>query len=98
VSDLDDHGLDRRQGSAPFVTSENVHWLSTKEASSRLGVTLRSLYRFVDEGELVAYRFGRVIRLKEEDVDRYIESCRIQPGGLQHLYAALKGDDDTEAE
>ena len=27
-------------------------WLSTKEAAARLGVTLRSLYRFIDEGEL----------------------------------------------
>ncbi len=35
--------------------SEPIIWLSTKEASERLGVTLRSLYRFIDEGDLVAY-------------------------------------------
>jgi len=64
----------------------DVTWLSTKEAAQRMGVTLRSLYRFVDEGGLAAYKFGRVIRLKEDDVDRYIESCRITPGELGHLH------------
>jgi excisionase family DNA binding protein len=71
-------------------------WLSTKVAAARLGITLRSLYRFIDEGDLAAYKFGRVIRLKEDDVSRYIESCRIRPGQLEHLYPPLKGG-DTDA-
>ena len=70
---------------------EGIHWLSTKEASSRLGMTLRSLYRFIDQGELRAYRFGRVIRLRESDLDGFIESRRIEPGALEHLYPARKG-------
>ncbi|HVX20147.1 MAG TPA: helix-turn-helix domain-containing protein [Acidimicrobiales bacterium] len=72
--------------------AERVQWISTKEASLRLGVTLRSLYRFIDEGELAAYKFGRVIRLKEDDVDRYIDACRIAPGDLEHLYPARRPD------
>jgi len=71
------------------VTDEAT-WLGTKEAAGRLGVTLRSLYRFIDEGDLAAYKFGRVIRLKETDVNHYMESCRIQPGQLEHLYPSLK--------
>ena len=70
-----------------------MEWLGTKEASARLGITLRSLYRFIDEGDLAAYKFGRVIRVKVEDVDRFIESCRIQPGQLEHLYPPLKVSD-----
>ena len=65
--------------------------MSTKEAAEHLGVTLRSLYRFIDEGQVPAYKFGRVIRLKEEDVDRYIEACRVAPGSLEHLYPEVKG-------
>lgn len=61
-------------------------WLSTKDASELLGVNLRTLYRFIDEGELPAYKFGRVIRLKEDDVDAFIERARIAPGSLEHLY------------
>jgi len=75
--------------------AQRIRWLSTREAASRLGVTLRSLYRFIDEGDLAAYKFGRVIRLKEADIDRFIESCRIAPGDLEHLHPARKpGDED----
>lgn len=70
---------------------DTISWLSTKVAAERLGVTLRSLYRFIDEGGLAAYKFGRVIRLKESDVDTFIESSRILPGSLEHLYPEVKG-------
>ncbi|MHB8594336.1 MAG: helix-turn-helix domain-containing protein, partial [Acidimicrobiales bacterium] len=59
------------------TVSDQIRWMSTKEAAERLGVTLRSLYRFIDEGSLAAFKFGRVIRLKEDDVESFIESCRI---------------------
>jgi excisionase family DNA binding protein len=61
-------------------------WLSTKAASEFLSVNLRTLYRLIDEGELPAYRFGRVIRVKEIDVAAFVESARIEPGTLVHLY------------
>jgi excisionase family DNA binding protein len=77
--------------------SEPITWLSTKEASVRLSITLRSLYRFIDEGDLVAYRFGRVIRIKETDLDRFIEASRIAPGSLEHLYPEVKGNGRAHA-
>lgn len=66
--------------------SDVTNWMSTKEASRYLGVNLRTLYRFIDEGELPAYKFGRVIRLKEADLATFVESARIAPGSLEHLY------------
>lgn len=60
--------------------------MSTRETSERLGITLRTLYRFIDEGQLPAYKFGRVIRLKEADVEEFIDGARIAPGALEHLY------------
>jgi excisionase family DNA binding protein len=68
------------------ANSDAVRWLSTAEAANRLGITPRTLYRFIDEGQLPAYRFGRVIRLKTHEVDAFIETCRIEPGTLEHLY------------
>lgn len=68
------------------MSSQETVWLSTPEAARRLGVTPRTLYRFIDEGQVPAYRFGRVIRLKANEVDDFIESCRIEPGTLEHLY------------
>ena len=64
----------------------DIRWLSTGEAADRLGITPRTLYRFIDEGQVPAYRFGRVIRLKSTDVEVFIEACRIAPGTLEHLY------------
>lgn len=72
--------------------SSELRWLSTADAARRLGITARTLYRFIDEGQLPAYRFGRVIRLKEAEVDGFIEACRIQPGTLEHLYPEPVGD------
>ena len=72
--------------------TEPIHWLSTKEAAERIGVTLRSLYRFIDEGDLIAYKFGRVIRVQEADIGRFIEASRISPGSLEHLYPEVKGN------
>lgn len=63
-----------------------IEWLSTKEAARRLGITPRTLYRLIDEGQIPAYKFGRVIRLQQAEVDDFISSAQIQPGELEHLY------------
>ena len=60
-------------------------------AAERLGITPRTLYRFIDEGQVAAYKFGRVIRLKQSDVDAYIEACRVEPGSMAHLYPETSG-------
>ena len=57
--------------------NEYIDWMSTAEAADYLGVRTRTLYRFIDDGSLAAYRFGRVIRLKRSDVLSFVESCRI---------------------
>ena len=78
--------------------SDTTNWLGTKEASERLGVTLRTLYRFIDEGRLPAYQMGRVIRVKEEELEGFVESLRIAPGTLAHLYPDSRTDNSaTEA-
>ena len=63
----------------------SVDWLSTADAAKALGITPRTLYRFIDKGDLAAYRFGRVIRVKRVDVEAFIEASRIEPGTLEHL-------------
>ncbi len=79
-----------------FMSVDDVQWMSTAEAARRLGLTPRTLYLFIDEGQLPAYRFGRVIRLKKSEVDSFIETCRIEPGTLEHLYpeTMVRGGDD----
>ena len=79
------------------MPDDNIRWMSTGEAARRLGVTVRTLYRLIDESELPAYKFGRVIRLQEAEVESFITASRITPGDLEHLYPeAKKETSDTE--
>lgn len=60
--------------------------MSTPAVAEYLGVNTRTVYRLIDEGELPAYKFGRVIRLQETDVVAFVDRSRIAPGSLEHLY------------
>ena len=77
--------------------SEPIQWMGTREACERLGVTLRTLYRFIDEGQLPAYKMGRVIRVQSSDVDDFIGRMRIEPGTLEHLYPEPKPREPRQA-
>lgn len=66
--------------------TQDIQWLGTAEAARYLGITTRTLYRLIDGGELPAFKFGRVIRLKQADVESFIEGSRVVPGTLEHLY------------
>ncbi len=49
--------------------------------------------RRVDEGAIPAYKMGRVLRVKESDLEAFIETTRVQPGSLAHLYPErVEGD------
>jgi excisionase family DNA binding protein len=43
-------------------------WIGTREACGQLGVTLQTLYGYIDEGLLPAYKVGRIIRLRTDDL------------------------------
>lgn len=82
------------------VSTADITWLNTNETARRLGITPRTLYRFIDDGRLPAYRFGRVIRLKESEVADFIEDCRITPGTLDKaiLDNTVPGPDASNSE
>lgn len=95
LTDSGDHdAAGREQHQASY---DEIIWLSTLKAAHRMGITTRTLYRFIDRGDLPAYRFGRVIRLRLDDVDGFIERSRVEPGSLEHLYPeARPGDPDDD--
>jgi excisionase family DNA binding protein len=65
--------------------------MSTAKAAEWLGITPRTLYTFIDTDQLPAFRFGRVIRLKQNDIEDFVETHRVHPGEIRHLYP---GPDD----
>ncbi len=79
------------------MDEKDGQWLGTAEAAHRLGLVPRTLYKLIDAGELPAYWFGQVIRLRRSDVDDFIERSRIPPGTLEHLHPELSRDRDADA-
>jgi excisionase family DNA binding protein len=68
----------------------DTEWLGTPEAAERLGITQRTLYRLIDEGQVPAYKMGRVLRVKAADLEVFLEHSRVSPGSLRHLYPEAK--------
>lgn len=83
---MTDQSTEDEAFSSPAFPAAEIEWLSTGAAAKRLGVTVRTLYRFVDEGQVPAYKLGRVIRLQRSEVDEFIRRTRIPAGSLEHLY------------
>lgn len=46
-----------------------------------LNISIRSVVRLIDSGQLVAYRLGpkNCIRIPQAEIERHIESCAIRP-------------------
>ncbi len=76
------------------MSRQEIEWLSTREAARQLGITTRTLYRLIDGGQIPAYKFGRVIRLQQQEVDAFVQGARIEPGELEHLYADGSGAEE----
>jgi excisionase family DNA binding protein len=64
-------------------------WLSVRQVARALGVVSRTVYGLIDAGQLPGYRIGRVIRVRRNDLDRYLDSVRIEPGSLDHLCGSM---------
>lgn len=45
------------------------HYETLQQAAKRIQLGERTLRRYIAEGKLIAYRAGRAIRLRPEDVD-----------------------------
>ncbi|MGH9132040.1 MAG: helix-turn-helix domain-containing protein [Acidimicrobiales bacterium] len=68
-----------------FVATRN-EWLSTQAAAASLGIKSTTLYRLIDEGKITAYKIGKLIRLRPTDIQAFLESARIPPGSIGHMY------------
>jgi excisionase family DNA binding protein len=50
-------------------------WLSVQQVAEHLGVSNMTIYRVIDDGDLLAYRIGRSLRIDAADVERYLRGA-----------------------
>ena len=67
--------------------------IGTTIAARRLGITVRTLYRFINEGMIPGFKVGRSVKLRESDVAGFIVNAKIEPGSLSHLHSFPRSDD-----
>lgn len=62
-----------------MIVLEDYTMLDVEEVMERLGVSDSTVRRLVKDGKLRAYRIGRRLKFKPEDIDRFVESQVIAP-------------------
>lgn len=71
-------------------------WLGVPALAKELGVTMRTLYRILDSGELPSYKLGRVIRIKRADAEDYCERTQGKRGKRKICPPAEQSDSSPE--
>ena len=50
--------------------------LTVEQIAERLSVSTRTVRRWISDGELVAYRLGRAVRIDEPDLEAFLARHR----------------------
>jgi len=58
------------------MTNTAEEYLSIAEIAKLLGLKEQTIREYIKRGDLVAYRFGKVLRVKKADLNRFIEDRR----------------------
>ncbi len=74
----------------------DAEWLDIEEAAHYLNMPNRTLRRRIADGEFEAV--GSPARVRRQDLDDFIDRCRIQPGALVHLLNDYPGGPDRSCE
>ncbi len=57
--------------------------LTVDEAAESISFSRRSFYRAIAAGELQVFKFGKMSRIRAEDVDAFIERHMMKAGGVR---------------
>ncbi len=55
----------------------NEKWLTPEDVAGELRVNKVTVYRMLEAGTIPGYRFGRLYRVRPEDLDAYIRDSRV---------------------
>jgi excisionase family DNA binding protein len=64
-------------GAAPRdLAHHHIGFSTVAEVAARLGVSVRTVRRWIKSGDLVAHRFGSAVRIAESDLKAFIARHR----------------------
>jgi len=69
--------------STPAVTSAPT-MLKPDEIAERMGVSKRTVLRWIERGDLAAYRVGSVTRIELAEFERFLARHRAATGSSKH--------------
>ena len=72
-------GVQERQEPRPQVNQRGLDLLSITDVCQELGMGKSWVYRRIQSGEIPSVKLGRNIKIKREDVDKYLEAQRFRP-------------------
>ncbi len=55
---------------------ERISFFTVPDVAEHLGVSARTVRRWIEGGQLIAHRFGRAVRIAEEDVRAFLAAHR----------------------
>lgn len=64
------------RGDSRACTQANKEWWSPKELHEWLGCGRTKIYELLQSGEIPSYRIGRLVRVRKEDVELFLERSR----------------------
>lgn len=56
----------------------NKYFLSPQELACYFGVSLKTIYRRIENREIPFYKIGRSIRFKKEDIEKYNNNVLVE--------------------
>lgn len=63
---------------ASSLSSSGPRFLTALEVAERMRVSKMTVYRLIRSGKLPAVRVGKSFRVREEDVDKYLDSSYVR--------------------
>lgn len=62
---------------ARMVSPSGPRFLTAAEAAERMRVSKMTVYRLIRSGKLPAFQIGKAYRVREDDLERYLDSSYV---------------------
>lgn len=68
--------------------------LTVDEVAERLGISRATVYRLLERGDVRAYKIGKSLRFKEDELEAFVDAHRVSPKKQAGQKPAKGGEQD----